>query len=284
MVTLKLNIMKNSILKFGLVAILSVVFVGCTQDESEDITTSDLNIEETALTAKIDTNAEFVSDTFLQIYEYEEVATPFKSSVHPFIPDCATITVVVTDTTKNITVDFGTEGCEVRGRIIKGKVLMSYEIDLEARVRIINYSLEDFFVDDTQFEGSKTITRERMNDEGNPQYTMNVELTVTFADGTVASRTGTKTREWIEGVLNGNWGDNVFLITGAWATNFANGNTHSTTITTPIRREASCRFLVSGTVELVRTNFSGTLDYGDGSCDNLAVFTNTDGEEREIRL
>ena len=107
---------------------------------------------------------------------------------------------------------------------------------------------------------------------------------MTFEDGTVASRKGTKTREWIEGTLNSNWADHVFLISGSWETNFANGNTHSTNITTPLRREASCRFLVSGVLDLVRTNYTGTLNYGDGMCDNLALFTNEDGKELEIKL
>ncbi len=274
--------MRNSILKFSVIALLSVFIIGCDRDESDNELIESFDLEETALTAKVDNATEVVSDTFLQIYEFEE--STIKGPFHPHLPDCAVISVEITDTTKEVTVDFGSEGCEVRGHIVRGKVMMSYVADVDAMTLNIDYSLEDFFIDDIQFEGAKTVVRSKANDAGNPQYTMNLDLTVTFADGGVATRTGTKTREWIEGSFNGNWGDNVFLITGAWETNFANGNTHSTTITTPLRREASCRFLVSGIVDLIRTNYSGTLDYGDGSCDNLAVFTNADGEEREIRL
>ncbi len=275
--------MKNSILKFSLIGCLSILLVGCNKDESEEQSLSSLNLEETELTVKVDNATEIVSDTFVQIYETEESLN--KGPIHPHIPDCATISVEITSTSKEVTVDFGTEGCEVRGgHIVKGKVNMSYVADIDAMSLVINYNLEDFFIDDVQFAGAKTITRVKANDGGNPQYTMNLDLVVTFVDGTEASRTGTKTREWIEGSFNGNWGDNVFLITGAWETNFVNGNMHSTTITTPLRREASCRFLVSGVVELVRTNFSGSLNYGEGTCDNKAVFTNADGEEQEILL
>ncbi len=282
MVTLKLNIMKNSILKFGLAIFLSAIFTGCSESESDEVVIESLKFEEAELSAKIDNSAEVISDTFVQIYEFEE--SPFKNSVHPFIPECATITIEITNNSKTIVVDFGTDGCEVRGRLIKGKVNMSYEVDTDTKTLVINYTLENFFIDDIQFEGSKTVTRQKANENGNPQYTMDLDFNIIFADGTVASRTGTKTREWIEGVRNGNWGDNVFLITGAWETNFVNGNTHSKTVTTPLRREASCKFLVSGEVALVRTNFSGTLNYGEGECDNLAVFVNDEGEEREIRL
>ncbi|MFD2564458.1 hypothetical protein [Aquimarina rubra] len=276
--------MKNNILKFGLIAFFSIILVGCNSEEvSDQLPLDGIDSQEAALTATIDDGAEVVSDLTLQGFEDEEGLA--KNSNNRFLPDCATVTIELTSTSKNVTIDFGTEGCEVRsGHIVKGKIFMSYELNVEAMSLLINYSLEDFFIDDVQFAGSRSITRLKSNDNGNPEYSMNLDFTITFTDGTQASRTGSKTREWIEGAFNGNWGDNVFLITGEWQTNFANGNTHSTTITTPIRREASCRFLVSGIVELVRTNFSGSLDYGDGSCDNKAVFTNSDGEEREILL
>ncbi|GAA4270752.1 hypothetical protein GCM10022258_00450 [Aquimarina gracilis] len=259
-----------------------MILFACDREDSNEGIIESINQEEAVLTAKVDNATEVISDTFVQTYESEESLQ--KGPIHPFLPECATVTIELTDTSKEVTVDFGTEGCEVRGHTIKGKVNMSYVADVDAMTLVINYNLEDFFVDDIQFAGSKTVTRQKTNDNGNPQYMMDLDLVVTFADGTQASRTGQKTREWIEGSFNGNWGDNVFLITGAWETNFANGNTHSTTITTALRREASCRFLVSGVRNLVRTNYSGTLDYGDGACDNKAVFTNTDGEERDILL
>ncbi len=276
--------MNNNILKFGFIAFFSIVFIGCNNEETADqLLSDDMDSSETALTAKIDDGAEVLSDLTLQGFEDEEGLA--KNGNNRFLPDCAIVTVELTSTSKNVMIDFGADGCEVRsGHIVRGKILMSYELTIEAMSLEINYSLENFFIDDVQFDGSRTITRLKSNENGNPQYSMNFDFAVTFADGTQASRTGAKTREWVEGAFNDNWGDNVFLINGSWETNFANGNAHNTTITTPLRREASCRFLISGTIELVRTNFSGTLDYGDGSCDNKALFTNTDGEEREILL
>ena len=65
---------------------------------------------------------------------------------------------------------------------------------------------------------------------------------------------------------------------------FRNGNTHSYEVTNPLRREMVCRFFVSGSVDVVRTNFSGVFDYGEGDCDNQATFTFEDGVVREITL
>ncbi|MFC5046877.1 hypothetical protein ACFSTE_10890 [Aquimarina hainanensis] len=274
--------MRNWFFKFGIViAFLGVI--GCSDDDAKT-TDETVTIDEAALTAKVDNGIEVISDIVLQGFEGQlQKEKTYKGGWG--LPDCVTVSIELTSTSKKMVMDFGTEGCEVRnGHVLKGKMLMSYGLDLEAKTIVIMYSFEDFYVDGTQFVGSKTITRQRENENGNPQYTMEMDVTMIFEDGTQASRIGTKKREWIEGAYNGNWGDNVFEITGAWETNFADGTKNSTTITTPLRREASCRFIVSGVMELVRGERSGTLDYGDGSCDNKAIFTNADGEEKEIIL
>ena len=49
-------------------------------------------------------------------------------------------------------------------------------------------------------------------------------------------------------------------------------------------KEAICYFFVSGNVSIERPNISGVIDYGDGDCDNLAIFTTSDGEVIEILL
>ncbi len=49
-------------------------------------------------------------------------------------------------------------------------------------------------------------------------------------------------------------------------------------------KEAICYFFVSGNVEIERPNVSGVLDYGNGECDNLAIFTTSNGEVIEISL
>lgn len=276
--------MNKNILRFGCVAFLSFAIVSCDKDEETDQTViGSEEGTETEFVAKVDSSVEVLNDVSLQAFGDVEFFS--KSPKGKFLPDCAVRTVEQTELSKTVTIDFGTEGCEVRnGHVLKGKLIMSYNRDIEAMTMTINHELVDFFVDDIKMEGTKEVVRTRSNDNGNPQRSMNKQLTITFADGTQASRTGSRTREWVEGSFDGEWKNNVFEITGAWETNFVDGVTHSSTIVTPLRREAKCKAIVSGTVDIVRSNKTGTLDYGDGTCDRLAVFTNADGEEIEIRL
>lgn len=74
----------------------------------------------------------------------------------------------------------------------------------------------------TRFLDLKQVTRQKTND--NALYTTNLDLTVTFANDIQVNGRGLKVSEWIEGFFNNNWGDDVFLITGVWETNFRNEN------------------------------------------------------------
>ena len=151
-------------------------------------------------------------------------------------------------------------------------------------VILISKFFNAFYINDLLIEGSKSILKVRANDNGNPQYTRTVEMQLTWPDETVATRNGVKVKEWIEGFDTRFPSDNVYEITGNWTTTFRNGNTYSHSIQTPLRRAFVCRFIVSGTVRIDRSNVGGLMDFGDGSCDNLATFTTDDGEVIEITL
>jgi hypothetical protein len=109
-------------------------------------------------------------------------------------------------------------------------------------------------------------------------------MTVIWPNGKQASREGLKIREWVEGFGSGFFSDNVFEFTGNWSTTFVNGNTHSYQVITPLRREMICDYVVSGSVDVERTNFGGTFDYGNGDCDNQATFTFNNGTIVDIVL
>ncbi len=122
------------------------------------------------------------------------------------------------------------------------------------------------------------------NDNGNPQFTHTLDLTVIWPNGAQASREGLRVREWVEGFGSGVFSDNVFEVTGNWTTTFVNGNEHTYTVVTPLRREVICLYFVSGSVDVQRTNFGGTFDYGEGDCDNAATFTFNNGTEVDVTL
>jgi hypothetical protein len=62
------------------------------------------------------------------------------------------------------------------------------------------------------------------------------------------------------------------------------GNVLVKEIETPLRRELSCRFIVSGILNVSRNDATASLDFGDGSCDAKGVLTYPDGTSEEVFL
>lgn len=278
--------MKSQYLKLNLVALLTIfLFVSCeTTDEIIAEQSAALTSDDITAVEEVDMVMEEVTNTAEQAFVEEENGDLFtRSSSSSFFTDCLTKTVVTTNLTKHVTLDFG-DGCEVRGHFIAGIMILSYEKDPALHTRTISVEFDSFRVNHKLIEGSHNILRQRENDNGNPQSTATFEVNVTWDNGDTASRTGEKVREWVEGVGTGVWSDNVYLITGHWNTVRRNGDVISGEVITALRRELVCRFLVSGVIDLTKNDGSGSLDFGDGTCDNEALLTLDDGTEIVITL
>ena len=278
----KLNVTKHMIM---MVTVFALVFTGCSDNESVEVEAQEQDYSEVVLSAEIDEASETMDDISLDVYEAQESNETGRMLGGFFpLPDCVTVTVVAEQNSREITIDFGTEGCELRGHTLKGKIILSYTRNTEAQEVLITKTLEGFYFNDKNILGGKSILRQHSNDNGNPQFTKTVDITVVWPDGTEASRVGTKIREWIVGHGSGIWSDNVFEITGNWYSAFRNGNTHTYEVIIPLRREVICRYFVSGSIDAERTSFSGVFDYGEGNCDNQATFTFDDGTVKDIIL
>jgi len=278
----KLNVIKKGLVGF---VVLGLILTSCNKDEdAPEITNQVEETQEVQKSAEIDQVDNILGDLIIDAYEGQEVSETGRGNYTGDIPPCVTITVVAEQGYREVTLDFGTEGCLVNGHILKGQIIFDYTRDPEAQQISINYNLVDFYFDDKNVIGSRSILKELSNENGNPQFTHSLEVTVIWPSGVQASREGTRIREWVEGFGSGVFSDNVFEITGNWTATFLNGNTHTYEVITPLRREVICTYFVSGSFDVQRTNFGGLFDYGNGDCDNQATFTFNNGTEIEITL
>ncbi|WP_353779865.1 hypothetical protein [Winogradskyella sp. 3972H.M.0a.05] len=268
----------------SMLVVLGLTFTGCSDNESVEPEAELQDVTEMRLAAEIDEASGTMDDIAIEIYERQEQSELGRTEPNFGMPDCVTITVVFEQNFREVTIDFGTEGCYINENLLKGKIILSWERNPEAQQVFISKSLEDFYFNNKNILGSKTILKQLSNDNGNPQFTHELSLTVIWPNGAQASREGTKIREWIEGFGSGIFSDNVFKVTGNWTSTFVNGNTHTYEVMTPLRREVICYYFVSGSVDVQRTNFGGLFDYGEGNCDNQATFTFNNGETVDITL
>lgn len=190
-----------------------------------------------------------------------------------FLSDCVTISVEMTESHKEVTLDYG-DGCTTkRDDFLSGKIIMKIVKESETPSKSIDYSFDNFYFNGVNVQGTVNKVRMRQNEDGLPEAHIVKDLTVTWEDGNQASLQSDKTRVMIEGAGNFYWGDNVFKITGTRTYTKRNGVVRTSTIIEPLIRNMACRFIVSGTVEIEKNETTKTLDYGDGECDAKATVT-----------
>jgi len=268
----------NSILKVT-VLFAVILFASCTKDNND--LSSAFTAADIQTNAKLDQVANDLSDIIDDQYFTENPAgKTIAPTVANLLPPCVTVTRTVTSTSWTRTVDFGTTGCAMpNGAILRGIITMTGSLPYTTSGYVITYSFNGFRYNDFLVQGNRTVTRSL----GTSTYQVNthpicvMDMNMTFTNATgVYTRVGTRTRECVEGNATVIWTDNVYVVTGNWTTTFPNGNVHTNAIsnTTPIRVRLNCDYrVVSGTVNITRPNHTAVLDYGNGTCDNIATIS-----------
>ncbi len=192
------------------------------------------------------------------------------------------VTVVNTDNSIKKTITF-TNWTNPKGNpnIVKnGKIIINVVGTPLADVFVRTITFENFTINGNLIEGTKVITK-------TAQYQFSVTCEngkITFTDGKVYTRSFNRTRTWVDGFDTPyNVWDDVFEVTGSASGINRNGYAYTHTITNPLRIERACRFIVSGTIEVSVNEKTMTLDYGAGTCDNLATIT-INGQTKEVKL
>jgi hypothetical protein len=286
--------MKNKILLFA--TLLSITFfISCNNEPvNEAAPLNAISVDEAVLNTEIDATVDDVSfvaeDQFdVQKSSAAKTSAPIKS----MLPPCATVTSVLTNDTWTRTIDFGAQGCALpNGNILKGKMIVSFSKNFTTPIRTITYKLEGFYHNDKLIEGSKTITHELKTSDLlaaiHPVTTHSIDVKITYPDGKIYTRIGTRVREMVEGFATmTNWEDNVFKVWGYHITTFPNGSKYTckTEKNQALLVKMSCKmpFPVSGIVEILKNDAKATLDYGNGDCDKLATMT-INGVLKEVVL
>ena len=283
--------MKTKIVS-GIAIVMLSFFISCDSSNDGNDNNPTLTAKDIAVNSKIDVAIDDVVYIVEDQYTAQQsISNRSSTASKSILPTCATFTTVLVDGTWTRTIDFGSAGCTLpNGNVLKGKIIISFSNDFTSKSRTLLYRFVDFYHNGKLLQGNKSITYESKSTEllatEHPVMTFTVDMKITFDDGKVYSRTGTTVKETIEGNETPlNWEDNVFLVTGNSATSLLNGDTITTVITTPLRYITSCKlpFPVSGIVSITKNTSEGTLDFGDGKCDNLATLT-IDGVTKDINL
>ncbi len=283
--------MKKIQLKFFFVALLgfAVAMTACKKDEETQIETTDTSSSEYDALAEII----FTDVGNITSEAYDLGSGNFKSTDDEadIIGECATITLDTISVPHILTIDFGEENCLCKdGRYRRGKIITTFTGRYREPGTIITHGFEDFYVNDNHVEGSRIVSNMGFNDDGNMYWTIEVESQITLApeDETEGGNTfgwnSSRVREWIEGIDTYMKWDDVYLTTGTAEGVRPSGLGWSREIIIPLRKEMSCRFIVSGSIEITPDEKPvRLLDFGNGDCNNIATVT-VDGKTHTIHL
>ncbi len=199
---------------------------------------------------------------------------------------CATIAV---DTAKKaIMIDFGKNDCLCRdGRLRRGVVNISYTHGYKDSGSVHTIVFSDYFVNDNQVIGSKTITNRGSSTTGEPYVDIEVDGKIILANnqGTI-STVGSRVRTQVEGAGTAIASDDVFQIGGSGVYTNAAGKTYLSKTKSPLRKAVSCSWITDGVIEYRYDDITTTIYFGkDGNapCDDQATVA-TNGASRTITL
>lgn len=201
-------------------------------------------------------------------------------------PPCASVTVDGDDFPKTITIDYA-EGCTGRMGLEKKGVVtitMSDTILNEGAVYTITFS--DMIMGRKTVDRTVTLTNLGTNDDGSQVFSYEMTSTTTFEknDETfVIVRELTGIRTWLAGFDTPGHEDDIFLKEGSGTITVNDSLTFTKEIVEAILIDRSCKYPLSGIVEITKGDEVMSIDYGTGECDNLALVTK-DGVSEEIEL
>lgn len=275
--------MKTKHLTFGITIVaiaLASTFTSCRKDkndpEEKDNDTS--SASDQSLASSIDNDMTSIADEAGRTYTVSSFKT---SGVDGLLStSCATVTVDSSAApARTITVNFGATNCLCNdGRYRRGAIVYSFTGKYRDSLTVITVTPQNYFVNDNQVTGSKSITNQGHNAANHLVYqiTANMQIIKAGGAGTISWQAN-RTREWTAGESTLTWNDDMYSITGTASGTSASGNTFNSVITSPLVRNMAIgcrRHFVSGVLQHTPSGKATRyIDFGNGTCDDQAVVT-----------
>jgi hypothetical protein len=172
-------------------------------------------------------------------------------------------------------------GLEKKGIVT---IYMSDTITVEGAFYTI--TIENMTLGQREISKTATYTNEGMNDAGNWVISFESLSTTSFEKNEELYsivREFTGQREWLEGFDTPQATDDIFYLTRNGSITVNDELKFDKSTVEPLLIDRSCRYPLSGIVEITRADETMTIDYGTGECDNIAHVTK-DGVTEEIEL
>jgi hypothetical protein len=255
----------------------SLYFTSCKKKEINEKDTDTASASDQSLASSTVNDLTSISDEAGRNYSVQSFKTADAEGL--LATSCAIVTVDTLTAAKTITVNFGATNCLCNdGRNRRGLVILSFTGKYRDSLTVITVTPQNYFVNDNQVSGSKTITNKGHNAAHHLVYEINANMTITKANGGgTISCSSLRQREWIAGESTLAWSDDMYSITGTANGTTSNSNSFTSIIISPLIRNMAIGCRKHFTQGILEHTPSGkamrTIDYGNGTCDDQATVT-----------
>ncbi len=277
--------MKSRLLFLAIIGISFLMFSGCGDDDGSDLDPNITTGDTEAIADEEEVQGIFEDMEELANNAITEALNPSGGRLSKNFTECVNISLDLPN--KSVTLDFG-DGCEgLRGRVRKGKIIITFSGSHFESGSVVTTTFENFEVDGLKIEGTRTVTNVSDANDNVPRF--NVKIVggkVTWPDGTFATREVNRTKSWIRAATPLN---DEFHIEGTANGVTRTGKTYKATILQKVIFKITCAddriFIpVQGVKDIeVNGSLKITVDYGDGTCDNIVTMTKGENS-REINV
>ena len=242
----------------------------CSNDQENPLVQEQkVSSDEVVSILDIDSQSRVIDDVLTDLFQ------DGKSGKSSKMEDC--FTAEYSDTGYTVTFD----NCSVDGsENITGSLSVVYKIGEEETAFTATYT--NISVNGIIINGTRSFNIVAGSEEGSFSFNIVSDMNIELADGSTIEESGSKN---IELVLDGeNFANSTLEIDGNWTVK-ADGNTYVVNITTPLTTNIlNCGYISAGEMSLNKNGLGVTVDFGDGTCDDVASVTYPDGTIEEISL
>lgn len=268
------------------VTVIAITAWSCQKSDSKEPLAADQNgtVKAVDLAASIDEVDGILDENLfyaINFLDFNGITGKGGDDRSGFFSSCVTFTMETLDGTTTITIGFEPDCTDRNGNVFSGTATFSWTKTDTSGERSVSFT--DFAVNGYVVNGSKTFSFASINANGNPEMSSTVDISVLTDAGTI-TKVGSKLIQITAGGDTDSSMDDEVTTTGSFTYTGADGMVLSMTIDPALVKPAECKYIASGVKAYTLDGTVSTLDYGDGSCDEVATLTEADGTMTEITL
>lgn len=264
-------------LKIALFSILTAFVFMTACQKAEDTTGDAIDAIEVTNTQDYALSQSLYTEAWETVVESAQKESALNGLTNPVAQDrgtCPSVSLLPAETgvfPKTLTIDFGAGCTTTGGQTASGKIVAVFSGTINQSGTNVTVTLENFTYRGYTVTGTYNV---KVNPVGT--YTGNITNgSIKTPEGKTATYAGTFTAAQIEGQSTSGQnatGDDVYSMAVNLTGVDTNGKNYTAQTTTALRKELDCEWIVSGVVEIKITGQAKkTLDFGQGTCDNVAT-------------